>query len=347
MKKLIRTVSILLLFALLLTGCTGRVNPTEPAAEGTDASPMPENPFENSNNGTSCANITMCNGDFTYQDSIFYFIHESNICTYDLGTGQQSFIPIDWRPLHACLHIAADQVFFEAFESLMRIAKDGQELGLLYSRDNMLNSDAHIYAEEQYAYIWSPNGRLLRRDLQTGEETNLLYGVVFFDMDDTAIYVTADTGEQYQLFRTEKDVISFDPIELSFSPGRVIVSGDTLYLAEYDPTSQFPDDGLHQIIRYTGGVETRLPIYANAFQVLNGQIIYIDETSCTSSTHYIYSLKSYDPDTGEERLLGEEAFSMLAVFEQRYVCYHALAAGKTEYRVYDWQTGETTVMYPS
>ena len=83
------------------------------------------------------------------------------------------------------------------------------------------------------------------------------------------------------------------------------------------------------MIRYRNGEETRLPICAYDYQILDGHLIYRDEGKRKT-------LKCYDLSTGETKVLCDTLFDF-GILEGRYICS---LCHDGNVQIYDWQTGQ-------
>ena len=140
-------------------------------------------------------------------------------------------------------------------------------------------------------------------------------------VDDHYIYATC-VGAENVFLRSDKESADFVEIPLSFYPIKVFADGEDLYFCEGGEGKSY------QLIHYRDGVETRLPIHAYDYQILDGHVIYRD-----LDTRGV--LRSYNLETGESEVLHDKMFDF-SILEGRYICM--LCYG-SDVLVYDWQTG--------
>lgn len=349
-----RKVISILLVVLLLTGCTGAAQlPTDPTvpskqSEPTDTPTVVDEGLLRGDVGTTCANVvTGTDGKLAFRDGVLYSVVGNysainptfTLHTYNITTGETTSFPLKECNDPPCLLVTKDYVYYANYWSLSRCTRSGEYLGNFddaFEQNRITPSISYLYADSSGLYYWNRGGSLCHANLYTQEHTDLMYAVECFAMNDTDIFAITSVGDTYQLRRSAKEALSFELIDLSFSPGMIYACNDALYMCEFDLTSQYPRSGLHQIIRYADGMEIRLPVYARFFQVLDDCLIYLDDTTYDNG---MYSLKSYDLKTGETRLLLESAYG-LAIFEDRYI-YTSLMHQNV---LYDWRTGEISQM---
>lgn len=253
--------------------------------------------------GTVMANSVMGTGRFAYSDGNVYYGGDGKMIAYNLETGTVKTI---WLPddhnLTFDLFATENYICYEDMrDALMAAPKDGGEPVVIYQGLGI----HHLYAEGPVIYTNNGADYLSRIHLETGKEEILLEGGAYrYFVDDSYIYVAQGDGK-YQIMRSPKDKIDFQPISLSFYPVTVLADGDTLYMAKGGKDVQ------RQVIRYKDGVETRLPVYSWQYQILGDQLIYLDEIDRDT-------LKSYDLNTGETKVLMERAVDF-SLMEGRYL----------------------------
>lgn len=332
MKKWLRTLCVFFVLILFttFTGCQKE----------------PEFYIEKNGSGTTCANPNMGEATFAYRDGFIYFCTNTMICEYDMETGKiVELHPISWNP--RMLHVTDHYICYTTtnFQSdtmeWTRMTMDGKKNTAVFEEPDSFHA---LYADGMDVYYLTGSLKLCRRDLLTGQVTELLQGVSCYDMDETYIYavVTGLTGEKpFHLFRAKKDTLDFEEIKLSFDPIAVFIAEDSLYLcSSYNPKDPSAARNRYQIYRYTDGVETPLPIHGDFYQVLDDCVIYLDDSTFQNS---ICALKSYNIKTGEETIVCEDVITF-AILEDRYICCWIRSA-KESWVYYDWQTGEMTQMY--
>lgn len=271
--------------------------------------------------GTTMANNVMGQGAFAYSDGSVYYGAPGSIYCIDAQTGEVQTNILASKYTHPFNLLATDAyiVYQKNYETLELIAKDGSDTEkVIYQGIDSTN----LYADGMQLYTNSGTEMLRRIDLESGEITDLLPAVNTYFVDDQYIYATCVEGEN-KFLRSAKETIDFEEISLGFYPIKVFADGEDLYFCEGGQSRSY------QLIHYRDGVETRLPIRAYDYQILDGHVIYRDED-------HSKLLKSYDLATGEIEVLCDTMFDF-SILEGRYIC--SLCYGN-EVEIYDWQTGQ-------
>lgn len=297
-------------------------------------------------NGSSAANLATGMGCFVYNDGYIYLGEPGYICKYDAHGKLLKTYPLRDRyetPLHLfatedaiiyvnCLGVSVEPVSEDAptreqFWSLCAQPKDG-------SKPETICADIAFtgaYADGDQLYATDGGAMLTRIDLVTMEKTELLENVSEYYVDDTYIYAVQSNDEKCY-FRSPKDAIAFEKIELDFAPNKVVADGEDLYFCQWIEKKDRTDpDVCYQVNLVRDGVTTPLPINSWFYQILDGCVIYRETDT--------YILKSYDLTTGETVDLQENVFEF-SVLEDRYICIYKLYNEKPV--LLDWQTGEVT-----
>ena len=190
----------------------------------------------------------------------------------------------------------------------------------------------HAYADGDQLYINNGGTKLSRVNLVTFEETDLMENVFSYYVDENYIYAIENT-EEHCIFRSAKDTIAFEKIELSFDPNNIVADGDDLYICEWMNEDDRKATGQrYRVNLVRDGETTPLPIYSWFYQVLDGCVLYIERDT--------YFLKSYELTTGKVTTVSENVFEF-TVLEDRYICIDTF---NDDPIIYDWQTGEKTVL---
>lgn len=270
--------------------------------------------------GTSMANSVMGQGSFAYSDGKIYYGAPGIIYSIDALSGAVQTNILSDKYTHPFDLIATEDyiVYQKDYETLELIPKDGSSVEqTLYQGIDSTN----LYADGMQLYTNSGTTMLRRIDLVSGEITDLLPAVNTYFVDDHYIYATC-VGAENVFLRSDKESADFVEIPLSFYPIKVFADGEDLYFCEGGEGKSY------QLIHYRDGVETRLPIHAYDYQILDGHVIYRDlDTSGV--------IRSYDLETGESEVLHDKMFDF-SILEGRYICM--LCYG-SDVLVYDWQTG--------
>ena len=190
----------------------------------------------------------------------------------------------------------------------------------------------HAYADGDLLYFNNGGTMLSRVNLTTFEQTDLMANVFSYYVDENYIYAIENT-EEHCIFRSAKDTIAFEKIELSFDPNNIVADGEDLYICEWmNKDDQKATGERYRVNLVRDGVTTQLPIYSWFYQVLDGCVLYIERDS--------YFLKSYALATGEVTTIAENVFEF-SVLEGRYIC---IVTFNDDPIIYDWQTGDKTVL---
>ena len=188
----------------------------------------------------------------------------------------------------------------------------------------------HAYADGNQLYINNGGTMLSRVDLVTFEQTDLMENVYSYFVDENYIYAIGNT-EEHCYFRSAKDVIAFERFELPFDPNNIVAGGEDLYICEWmNADDQKATGQRYRVNLVRNGEVTPLPVYSWFYQILDGCVIYREDDT--------YSLKSYDLNTGETKILEENVFAF-SVLERRYICIEQF---NTDPIIFDWETGEYT-----
>lgn len=190
----------------------------------------------------------------------------------------------------------------------------------------------HAYADGDLLYVNNGGTKLSRVNLVTFEQTDLMENVFSYYVDENYIYAIENT-EEHCIFRSAKDTIAFEKIELSFDPNNIVADGEDLYICEWmSKDDQKATGERYRVNLVRDGVATRLPIYSWFYQILDGCVLYIERDT--------YLLKKYEVATGQVTTIAENVFEF-TVLEGRHVC---ITTFNDDPLIYDWQTGKTVVL---
>lgn len=275
-------------------------------------------------NGTSIANIVMGQGMFAYGNGRIYYGGVGRIYSIDPANGGVEELVLANPYSHPYyLFTTEDYVgYVPEYDTLEVLALDGSGEKQIYQGIGSTN----LYADGMQLYSDGGKEMLSRIDLNTGEITDLLPDVNTYYVDGENIYAT-QTGQGHYFLRSGKEAVDFEKVPLSFYPIKVLADGEDLYFCEGGV------GGTRQLIRYRDGEETRLPIFAYDYQILDGHLIYRDEGNRKL-------LKSYDLATGDTKVLCDTLFDF-GILEGRYIC--SLCFGG-DVEIFDWQTGEIQIV---
>ena len=306
--------------------------------------------YNGENSGTTCGNIMMGRGRFAYSDGCIYFYGGSGICEYNLETGKTvclQGIGNEFTTVYLSddfIYILKDDSFSNPDESgysLIAVTKDGRSQETLFHWENMVNRS---YLDGMELYNWY-DGNLCRQNLETGEEECLISSVGGFYLDSEYIYVLGKGEDGDILYRSPRQQIQFESIQLPFDPHAFLPWEGQIFLTGKDSKGFY-------VVLYKDGEVTRLPVSSGKYQVLDDHLIYLDTADDVPN----YSaLKSYNLKTGEIKLLNSNASygHGVSILEERYICFAVLRENESSkgtyyplYTYYDWQTGEMKQMYP-
>lgn len=283
-----------------------------------------------STNGTTCANITMSRGAFAYRDGFIYMVGSSGICEYEIETEKTTVISVPTGYVSSSIIVTADHVGYND-NGLVAVTKDGKTAQRIFEDETC----GELYIDGSTAYYRAGlNQALCVRDLskKDGAKQTILENVNSYHVSDQNIYAVCLDGEKYKAIYSPKESIAFQEILLSFEPKSILSDNDDLYITEYVPQQKSM-----QVIKVSNGEETRLPVYAYVYQVLDGIVIYLDEKTPGNGFKRV---KSYDPETGREAVLCEDV-SDFAILDNRYITFEQHEhIGSTHWSYLDWETGE-------
>lgn len=287
---------------------------------------LPSFDIEKGKTGTNMANSVMGGGRFVYSDGAVYYAGDGKILRYDLETKQVKPYYTTYSAMRSSiLDLFATENYIcysDMLDMLMAVPKDGGEPVAIYQGLGA----TQLYADGNVIYTNNHGEYLSSIDLVTGEVETLVEDVNSYYVDDTYIYVvqTADGAEHF--LRSRKDKVEFEEIPLSFYPIKVLADGEDLYFCEGGSSLA------RQLIHYRDGVETRLPVYAYDYQILDGNLIYVDINDT-------WVVKSYDLRTGETEVLQERAADF-SILEERYICFECVDSENHPYPlILDTETG--------
>ena len=271
--------------------------------------------------GTTMANSVMGEGGFVYSDGLIYYSEEGVMYRFDPETGEtwQMLLPDKYT---STFHMFATEYYIcyaDMRSELYAWPKEGGTPEIIYQ--GLGTTD--LYAEGMMLYTTNAKEHLSRIDLRTGEEELLVGDINSYYVDDTYIYAVQSDMNKKHFLRSRKDAIDFEKIDLSFYPIKVLANGEDLYFCEGGKS--------YQVIHYRDGVETRLPVKAYDYQILDGELIYRDLDE--------QAVKAYDLKTGETEVLWENVV-YFSILKERYLCF--ICVGEDSRYILDWQTGESS-----
>lgn len=273
--------------------------------------------IETGKTGTTAANSVMGYGKFAYSDGCIYYGDLGCVYSYCIETGEtKKFILSEKYDDPNNLFITENYIcYVDKWSKLVALPKGGSPEKVLY--EGIHNS--YLYADGMKLYASA--GCI---DLETGSITPWGEELIAWYVDDTYIY-GVEGGKSSYFLRSRKDSLDFEKIHLSFCPIKVLADGEDIYFTESGAGERY------QLIRYRDGQETRLPIRAVEYQILDGHVIYRCEDEAGQA------IKSYNLETGEIKVLQDGGYNF-SILEERYVCINRFNADAL---ILDWKTGET------
>lgn len=270
--------------------------------------------------GNTSANIQMSQGRVAYRDGTLYFSGPGRVLSYELETGETDTYFLSYAYTHpSYLFVTENYLGYVSDYDMLEVLpldKSAPETALYegISSINLFADGMDLYAQ----------GDGLRRiNMSTGEVTALVDDVHSYYVGDRYVYVIQGDGQKHFL-RAEKGSSEFERVELSFYPIRVIADGEDLYFCTGGEGTTY------NMVHYRDGAETKLPINAYFYQILDGYVIYRDQNGASNT------IKSYNLETGEIQVLQENVFEF-SVLEDRYVVFDVFNSDSI---ILDWQTGE-------
>lgn len=286
--------------------------------------------------GTTCANVVMGMGRFEYRDNFLYFADIATIYEYDMESGKTVSFPVEKPGDPQDLFITQDYIIYSGYtkdyeSGVLRMSRDGKNIETLFvGREGCYQ--LYINGDDAY-YLSARGGNLYHRNMKENKETLLLEGVLSYFWTENILYAIKDNGGSYSLMKSSTKDIEFERIDLTFSPIEILVVGDELYLSKMST---------YELIHYHDGVETPLPIRSLKYQVLDGCLIFSDESTFENST---WTVKSYNMETGETKDLCEHVMEF-GVFEERYTAFWCRGDSGSWWNLHDWKTGKLQKIYP-
>lgn len=276
-------------------------------------------------NGSSMSNLSTGSGQFVYTEEGIYYGEFGVIYLSDFdGNLLKAYPLIDKSEMPQYMFVTEGAIIYVCRSGLHMQPKDGS------APSNIFPGFVPTIAYADGDRLYSTNGgrMLSRTDLVTFEHSQLLENVSAYFVDENYIYaVQGGAGNYY--FRSGKDVVEFEKIELPFTPNKIIAEGDDLYICQW--LGQNPGYS-YQVSLVQGGNITPLPVYSWTYQVLDGSVLYLE--------HETYLLKCYNVSTGETTTLAENVYNF-SVLESRYLCIKPFNGNPL---IHDLQTGSCSRM---
>lgn len=277
--------------------------------------------------GTTSFNISNAGGSALYADGRFYFGEAGAIRVYDAQSGQQTVLQTWESSVPRGMLLTESGISF-ADSKLPRwgryhMSTDGETVETLYEGFQL----ADLWYADGALYGIDEARNLLCIGLETGQRQTLAENVNKFYMDGNRLYVLPEKENCF--LRADTDALEFERIELSFCPISMAADGEVLYLTAGGQVSD--SQRRYQVVRYSGGEETKLPVYGTRLQVVGGKLLYDADPDNSL-------IEMYDPESGEIDLLQKNVFDFF-VFEDRFVVFSYYNDG---WGILDRSTGELT-----
>lgn len=285
--------------------------------------------------GNTCSNIAMAMGRFASRGDFLYFSEPGGIYEYDLESGKTVFIEVESPDDPQDLIVTENHIGYSYFDYMSNypettcgikiVTKDGKDRRIAVKWDG---SCGNLYMEGTKAFYLSDE-KLWSRDLSKEDTAPALiidHAFKYF-VSEERLYAILKAEDAYTLHQSSRDQIAFEQIPLSFSPIVVLAHEDDLYLSKM---------GTYDVVRWSNGAETELPICSLKYQVLDDCLIYSDETTFDGN----WTIKQYNLKNGEEKILCENVLEF-GILQERYICFWCRDNNYSSWKLYDWETGET------
>lgn len=269
-------------------------------------------------NGSSISNLSTSLGNFVYAEDGIYYGATGFIYKCDFNGNTLMVYPLsNALDTPHYMFVTEDAIIYAGINGLCMQPKDGSEpvsicpdLGVTVA-----------YADGNQLYVTNGATMLSRINLVTLEQVDLLENVSEYFVDENYIYAV-QSGVEHCYYRSSKDVINFEKIEIDFDPNKIIADGDDLYICQW-----LGNEGRrYQVNLVHDGEASALPVHSWLYQVLDGFVIYLEDQT--------YTLKCYDVSTGKTTKLAENVFEF-SVLDDRYVCIEHFNQSSV---IYDWET---------
>ena len=194
------------------------------------------------NTSTNCANNVTGGGQFAFQDDYIYFADTLTIYEYDIHSGKIVELASSYADVPMNMYVEGDRLYYFA-GGLQYVTRDGKERGTVFADTDRDRSARYLYAEGDTVYYnkmqideekqrW--NEYLYKRDLETGEETMLVAGLLDYNyyVVDKGIYAIVDNemsryteNRNGKLYYSPKGKIEFEEIQLPIKPIQIYPVG--------------------------------------------------------------------------------------------------------------------------
>lgn len=277
--------------------------------------------------GTTAINDTMTVGMMAYEDGMLYLGASGGIFQYEIETGEYAFLETEEYSLPRNVFLTENYICYTDYifgrYGLYCISKDGSKRDYVY--EGISIGSLRVVGSMLYGL----DGEELKRiDLQTGEITTLAENVNRYFVTEKYLFVLPVDGNFF--LRSDRDDIRFERFSLTFRPISMVNDGEDLYFTEGGELEE--GKRRYQIVQYSDGVERRLLIYSDRFQLLNGKVIYADESDSSI-------IKAYDLADGKIDVLQENVFDFYICPDGNVVFHYLYRDG---WGILDQESGELT-----
>lgn len=176
---------------------------------------------------------------------------------------------------------------------------------------------------------------LYHYDGDTGESRIIERSFGRFYVDDMHIYVVKGEPGNWQLYRSDRQNIDFEPMNLGPVGNKMCSYGDTVALVPAEVQS---------VCLYSDGNLTELPIQSTRFMMVREKVVYIPVYNVGVQPEST-DLLMYDLNTKELETISVCASNQFAILEDRYVAYREITGSEETDFLYDLETGQRIEMY--
>lgn len=277
--------------------------------------------------GTTAVNDTMTVGMMACEDGTLYLSASGGIFQYEIETGEYAFLETEEYSLPRNIFLTDNYICYTdnifGRHGLYCVSKDGSKRDYVY--EGISIGSLRVVGSKLYGI---DADELKSIDLETGEIETLAENVNRYFIDDNYLYILPTKGNYF--LKSNRNDVRFEKYELTFQPISMVSDGEDLYFTVGGQLEE--GQRRYQIVRYSGGVETKLPIYSVRMQILNGKLVYAEESDSSI-------IKTYDLTSGETECLQENVFDFYVCEDGRIVFHYLYNDG---WGILDMETGELT-----
>lgn len=283
--------------------------------------------LEESQTGTTAVNDTMTVGMMAREGGMIYLGTTGGIFQYEIETGEYAFLKTEDYSLPRNIFLTENYICYTDYifgrYGLYCVSKDGSKQDYVY--EGISVGSLRVVGSKLYGI---DADELKSIDLKTGEIKTLAQNVNRYFVDENYLYVLPIKGNYF--LRSNRDDVCFERFELTFQPILMVIDGGDIYFTEGGELEA--GQRRYQVIRYSNGEETKLPVYSVRMQIVNDKLVYADESDSSI-------IKTYDLTSGKTDRLQENVFDFY-VYEDEIVVFHYLYSNG--WGILDLENGELT-----